>query len=230
VLDAGCGAGYGSRLLLDAGAAEVLAVDISPEAIRQAEEQFGGSGEGKLNYLVDDCQTLEKVAGRWDVICCFESIEHLERPERFLRRAAELLAADGVLLISTPDRAWTPPFVEGRPRNRFHHFEWFRDEFQALLTPCFGRVEMMVQVESAGVVARRDAVEALRQGLMWSNPLTILLWRKWPHRHRGNRGWRKLRGLAAPTVADYPIVPLGVAPVYGTSACHFAVCREPRVA
>ncbi|MCE9553384.1 MAG: methyltransferase domain-containing protein [Planctomycetes bacterium] len=223
VLDAGCGTGYGASLLKMAGAEEVVGVDIDPETIHSANCQFA---DAAVKFLVDDCEKLQQVSGPFGLICCFESIEHLAHPERFLRRAGELLSHDGVLLVSTPDRAATPPFVDGRPRNPFHIYEWYRQEFEALLAAHYSNVEMRVQVESVALSGRLQAVRTLRQGLMWSNPLSILLWRKWPLARRENRSWKKLSGLAAPAISDYPIVPLALAPIFGTPWVHFAICRR----
>jgi SAM-dependent methyltransferase len=226
ILDAGCGIGYGARLLVTGGAAEVTGVDADPDAVRQAQERFGGE---RVTFLVDDCQELAKIAGPLDLICALEVIEHLPRPERFLERARQLLAADGTLLVSTPDRAATPPQVGGRPRNRFHFHEWHAEEFQKMLTAYFSRVELRAQVRSIALESRLEAVQALREGLLWSNPLLVFLWRKLPGVPKRQRAWKKLAGLAAPTIADYPIVPLAVAPLYGTPWCHFAICSGPNL-
>jgi len=227
VLDAGCGTGYGACLLKSAGAAEVLAVDRDPEAVRLSEQRFAAEG---VTFRVGDCEELGNVSGPFDVICNFEVLEHMAHPERFLQGAGRLLAAEGVLLVSTPDAAATPPSAGGRPRNRFHLYEWRRDEFRELLAAHFAEVELRVQVESMALTSRREAVDALRQGLLWSNPLLVSLWRRWPPARRRNRAWNKLRGLAAPAVTDFPIVPLSVAPIYGAPRFHFAVCRKPKLA
>lgn len=85
VLDAGSGTGYGAAILQAGGAAFVLGVDLDASAVASARERFGAPN---LSFEVDDCESLGQVDGRWDVICCFEAIEHLPRPEAFLARAA----------------------------------------------------------------------------------------------------------------------------------------------
>jgi hypothetical protein len=130
-------------------------------------------------------------------------------------------------LVSTPDRAATPPYVAGRPRNEYHFHEWYREEFETLLRKHFQEVEIWVQVESQSLVARQAAVDALRQGLFWANPLSMLLWRKWPLGEKRRRAWKRLAGLAAPSPSDYPILPASTASLLGTSAFHVAVCRQP---
>lgn len=225
VLDAGSGSGYGARLLKTAGAASVQGIDVDAEAVRLASQRFGGDG---VEFLLDDCEQPTQVTGPFDLICNFENIEHLEHPERFLAAAARLLGPEGVLLVSTPDRAVTPPFVNGRPRNPFHVHEWYHEEFQALLAPYFAQIELWTQIQSAALESRIDAVRALREGLMWSNPLLVFLWRKLPWVPKRQRSWKRLAGLAAPTVADYPILCPAIASLFGRSWCHVAICRRPK--
>ncbi len=227
VLDAGCGTGYGSLLLAAAGAAQVLGVDLDANTIAAARQRYV---HPRVEFAIDNCELLAEAAGTWDVICCFENIEHLQSPERFLAQAAANLAEDGVLLVSTPDRADTPPFVDGRPRNEFHVHEWYRDEYQALLAPHFDSIEMRVQVRTTALESRQAAVRALRQGLSWGNPVGAWLWRKLARTPAHRRSWRELDGLAAPSVADYLVTTNELAPILGTPAFHFAICRGPRVA
>lgn len=79
----------------------------------------------------------------------------------------------------------------------------------------------------AAAQARRDAVTALRTGLMASNPLFVWAWRKWPCMRRDDRGWARLAGLAAPSIGDFPIVPAAVADVHGSPRFTVAICRQP---
>lgn len=225
VLDAGAGVGYGAAILRAGGAAVVVGVDVDADAVAAARARFVAEN---LTFVVDDCERLEQVGGGWDVICCLEAIEHLRQPEAFLGRAGRLLAGDGVLVVSTPDRAATPAFANGRPRNRFHHHEWFTDEFVAMLRRHFLDIELRVQVETAALQARRAAVAAVREGLIACNPLATFVWRKWPFRRSPERGWKRLEGLAAPALGDYPIVPSAVAAVYGTPMFNVGICRRPR--
>lgn len=224
VLDAGSGSGYGAFLLAHHEAADVLGLDIDPPAVQAATQHFA---HPKLRYALGDCETLDAIPGPFDLICNFENIEHLPHPQRFLEQAARRLAPGGLALISTPDRNACPPFVGGRPRNRFHVHEWYLDEFRALLAPYFAEIEIRAQVQSTSLCARQDALAALREGLVWSSPLLATVWRKLPTRSGPLRPWKRLAGLAAPAVSDYPIVPLALAPLFGVTHYHVALCRRP---
>ena len=141
VLDAACGEGFGSALLArDASA--VLGVDISADAIAHAQSRY--AGRDGLSYRVDDCTRLESLpdAG-FDLIVSFETLEHVEAQESMLDAFARLLAPDGILLISTPDKR-TYTDLTGF-RNEHHVRELYRDEFEALLAPRFAHRRMFGQ-------------------------------------------------------------------------------------
>ena len=202
ILDAGTGAGYGAALLKNANAQEVLAVDIDATAIAAAQKSFPLHG---LVFLTDDCHTLNKISPPFDLITSFENIEHLQHPEKFLARASDLLGRGGTLLISTPDRATTPPFINGKPVNPYHHHEWTREEFLSLLSPHFQSIDLLIQVQSHALASRLAAVDALRQGLSWSNPVATFLWRRLAHTSNSRtRSYKSLEALAAPTPALAP--------------------------
>ena len=219
VLDAGTGSGYGASMLMAGGAAAVVGIDIDPIAVGHARERFAALG---IEFAVDDCEAPLGLDGSFDLICSFENLEHLQQPEQFLAVASRLLAPDGLLLVSTPDRAATAPFIDGRPRNPYHVHEWYREEFRSLLERHFDDVDLRTQVRSTALEGRLEAVEALRQGLMWSNPLLVWLWRKLPvlSRTGRKRSWKRLEGFACPSPTDYPIVPVAMAPIFGTPCFH----------
>ena len=223
VLDAGCGFGYGSALLRSSGAVEVVGVDIAADIIAQASKEYGREG---LTFIKDDCHTLTQISGNFDVICNFENLEHLERPELFLNRALSLLAEDGVLLVSSPDRSATQPFVNGKPANPFHQNEWYRDDFRSLLKSIFPIVDVKRQVQTYAAQERQVALESLRRHLKWSNPITWYCNRlmygisgRWP--------LGQFFGLTAPSLGDFPIVSEDVAPLMGKSVVLLGTCSKP---
>ena len=100
VLEIGCGPG---RFLVECRqrGAVVTGIDRSPNAARLARHHFS------LNLLAI---TLEQVteetllsAPGFDLVFAFEVIEHVREPGAFLRTVHQLLAPDGLLLLSTPN-------------------------------------------------------------------------------------------------------------------------------
>lgn len=135
VLDAGCGVGYGTTLLAEAGAANVLGVDLSPHAIEAASK---GAPEN-ARFEVADLRSIPEGDGSFDLIVCFEVIEHLAEQEQVVSELARLLAADGTLLISSPNR---DVYLAGNP----HHVrELTPDELVALLGNRFSGVRLLRQ-------------------------------------------------------------------------------------
>jgi SAM-dependent methyltransferase len=130
VLDAGCGVGYGTALLVRAGAAEAVGVDVSAEAIEAARSQPGPS------FSVGDVRALEFEARAFDLVVCFEVIEHVERPDEVIAELARVLAPDGVLALSSPNRGVYP---SGNPH---HVHEYTPDELRAALERHFSHVAL----------------------------------------------------------------------------------------
>ncbi|MCC6472864.1 MAG: methyltransferase domain-containing protein [Burkholderiales bacterium] len=129
VLDLGCGAGYGSSMLL-ASATEVLGIDISEEAIEYARTHYIGSG---LRFQAGDVTRLSIEPRRYEAIVCFEVIEHIHHPEEVLQRAARILDNKGIFISSTPNRAVK---VSSIP-NPFHCREYTLNEYTSLLREQF---------------------------------------------------------------------------------------------
>src|SRR6266704_1151086 len=78
VLDIACGEGYGSAALQKAGAAQVIAVDISDSACAHARAKYG------VDARPGAAERIPLPDGSADVVVTFETIEHVPNPERFL--------------------------------------------------------------------------------------------------------------------------------------------------
>lgn len=141
VLDAACGEGYGSALLANAGA-RVLGIDCSAVTIAHARARYGS--RAGLEFRVGDVTRLEYPSDdRFDLIVSFETLEHVAAQEEMLDGFARLLAADGVLVISTPDKRVYSDATGYR--NPHHVRELYRDEFLALLEARFPAVRLLGQ-------------------------------------------------------------------------------------
>lgn len=140
VLDAACGEGYGSALLAR-GAQSVLGLDISPAAVAHARARY--ADQANLRYEQADATRLQLPAGAFDLVVSFETLEHVEAQDELLDGLCHALADDGLLVISSPDKA-TYGEAAGF-RNEFHVRELYRHEFEQLLRARFPHVRLYAQ-------------------------------------------------------------------------------------
>jgi SAM-dependent methyltransferase len=139
VLDAACGEGYGSHYL--AGQAKhVTGVDISPQSITHASARYQAAN---LSFLQADCRSLPFPDRHFDCIVSFETLEHMRQQEQLLAEFRRVLATDGFLLISSPDKAVYSGQLHNE--NPFHVRELERREFEDLLTTQFPAVRLLGQ-------------------------------------------------------------------------------------
>jgi 2-polyprenyl-3-methyl-5-hydroxy-6-metoxy-1,4-benzoquinol methylase len=137
VLDAACGVGYGTAYLAKR-ARRAVGVDVDSDAIAYARKRYA---RPNVEFLRQDLAALDLPDASFDVVCSFETIEHLAQPEAFLAHAARVLRGDGVFVVSTPRVDATT----SSPENPFHAMELSRADFEALLGRFFGAVELYGQ-------------------------------------------------------------------------------------
>jgi SAM-dependent methyltransferase len=137
VLDAGCGVGYGAAHLAEV-AASVVGIDRDEGAIAYARERYA---RPNVEFRVGDLLDLDLDDGSFDVVCSFETIEHLEDVDAFLAEVVRVLRAGGVFFVSTPRVDETTV----SPENPFHRLELSPGNFEALLRGSFPEVELYGQ-------------------------------------------------------------------------------------
>lgn len=102
VLDVACGTGYGSAMLLRAGASLAVAVELSAPALAFAARTYAGP-----KYICADARKIPLKDASFDAVVSLETIEHLADPVGFLRSVRALLREGGVLVLSMPNRSQT---------------------------------------------------------------------------------------------------------------------------
>ena len=131
VLDAACGEGYGSFLLAD-GARSVVGVDVSSEVVAHARIRYP---RPNLVFAQASVTHLPLRDTSIDLVVSFETVEHLANQRSMLAEFRRVLAPDGILVISSPNR---PVYnEEAGAENHFHVKELDRSEFAGLLDPFF---------------------------------------------------------------------------------------------
>lgn len=135
VLDIACGEGYGSALVMRAGAKRVVGVDISAEAVAKSQKVFADS---KAEYIQADATSLGELfePGTFDVVVSIETIEHVTDDEAYLTALKRAAKPDAVFLISCPNDHWYYPQAD--QANPFHLRKYRLEEFQAVSTKVLG--------------------------------------------------------------------------------------------
>jgi 2-polyprenyl-3-methyl-5-hydroxy-6-metoxy-1,4-benzoquinol methylase len=147
VLDAGCGIGYGAAIMSAAGAAQVDGVDIADEVVEAA---TAAAPEG-VRFRTGDVRDLPFPDDSFDLVVCFEVIEHVEDQDRSLDELRRVLAPGGVLAISSPNPA---VYVPGNPH---HKRELGPDELRDMLASRFGAVRLLRQNNFVAAAVRSSA-------------------------------------------------------------------------
>ena len=73
-------------------------LDFSPMAIEEARKEFPD-----YEWIVNDCQKLEVKKDKYNTIVAMQVLEHIEKPEKFLKRAFAVLKDDGKIIVTVPN-------------------------------------------------------------------------------------------------------------------------------
>jgi SAM-dependent methyltransferase len=171
VLDIASGVGYGTPILSREGNRTVISSDISTGALAYGRRTFSAVG------VAADGTNLPFGDDTFDAIVSLETIEHVPRPDLFIRELRRVLKPSGSLLVSTPNAEETGG---GNP----HHLKEFsREEFVALVS------------DSGFTVRKRFAQHYRATGRAWAVPgLRRAAWEV----RRSPRVFPDVRSLAVP--------------------------------
>lgn len=143
VLDVASGEGYGAALLAQV-AETVTGADVNAETVAHANTRYGNE---RVRFIEASIHNIPLQDGMFDLITCFETIEHVHEQERALDELFRLLKDDGILLISTPNRL---VFQEGGKPWPWHVKEFEQAEFEAFLKNKFNDVIFLGQKALTG--------------------------------------------------------------------------------
>jgi len=140
VLDLACGEGYGSALLSES-ASKVVGVDIDKKTILHAKKSYKKTN---LEFKIGSITEIPILGNeKFDVIVCFEAIEHIEDHKKLLLEVKRLLKTNGLFIVSTPNKlTYTKLSTE---KNPFHKKELYLHELQSLLHKNFKEVKIYGQ-------------------------------------------------------------------------------------
>ena len=150
VLDLASGEGFGAAMLAER-AQSVLGIDIDEPSVEHARANYSAPG---LDFQVGDALALEELdADAFDAVVAFEVLEHITDQERVLAGIRHVLAPDGILIVSTPERV---AYSEEREfENPFHVHELTLAEFRERLAGEFAHLQLWAQRTVTGSVLSR---------------------------------------------------------------------------
>jgi ubiquinone/menaquinone biosynthesis C-methylase UbiE len=163
VLDLGCGEGDFAAAAAEAGAGEVLGVDVSGVAVQRARRRHP---ELRFERFKD---VLPAPDASFDLVWCSEVLEHVVDTAALLSEARRVLRTGGFLLVTTPShglgrraalafRGWERHFDPQGPDLRFYTARSLRDllrdfGFEDLAVRGRGR-RLLASARRAGLGAR----------------------------------------------------------------------------
>ncbi len=165
--DIGCGAGLLAEPLARLGA-EMVAVDAAAENIAVARVHAEKQGLA-IDYRHGG---FEALAGeRFDLVTSMEVIEHVSDPASFVAGLADLLAPDGMLILSTPNRSPLSRLALIGVAEGFGMIPRGTHDWNRFLTPD----ELAAHVEAAGlrVIDRKGLSFSIASGFHLSDDMTL---------------------------------------------------------
>ncbi|ARV05496.1 hypothetical protein BTO04_01760 [Polaribacter sp. SA4-10] len=144
VLDIASGEGYGSNLLSEE-AKYVFGVDIDTETIEKAKIKYKKSN---LYFQQGSTSAIPLEDNSVDVVVSFETIEHHDEHNRMMIEIKRVLKPDGITIISTPDKYYYSDIRNFK--NEFHKKELYKDEFKALISKNFSKMQLLNQKNVRG--------------------------------------------------------------------------------
>jgi SAM-dependent methyltransferase len=115
----------------------VIGVDMDADAIRYGNHRY--KNDKIVRHIADATHFTHSI--KFDVIVCFETIEHIKDYQGLINNLYNNLNVGGLLLISSP----ITKITNTNPNNPYHVIEWNFYDFQNLFLEKFKVKEILLQ-------------------------------------------------------------------------------------
>lgn len=136
ILDVGCGDGYDSVLFSRHGS--VVAVDLAPETIADAQFRYQSSG---VTFLAGDFLTMDLPGAPFDAVVTLETLSHVYDQSAFVARCARLLKPGGTLVVTTQNKT-VYDYLGHAPAKGYLRNWLTARQVTALMQPHFERISI----------------------------------------------------------------------------------------
>lgn len=144
VLDIASGEGYGTAIMAEK-AKNIIGMDLAANAIAYAKHKYAKIRN--VQFEVGDLAHLPFDTDTFDVIVCFETVEHVDDPLAAINELQRVLKSNGLLIISTPNKEnYSDRFNYDNP---YHLKELAFSEFQDALNNTFKHTKLFGQFSGA---------------------------------------------------------------------------------
>ncbi|MDQ0999276.1 ubiquinone/menaquinone biosynthesis C-methylase UbiE [Phyllobacterium ifriqiyense] len=144
VLDIASGEGYGTAIMAEK-AKNIIGMDVAANAIAYAKRKYAKIRN--VQFEVGDLAHLPFDTDTFDVIVCFETVEHVDDPLAAINELQRVLKSNGLLIISTPNKEnYSDRFNYDNP---YHLKELAFSEFQNALNNTFKHTKLFGQFSGA---------------------------------------------------------------------------------
>ena len=105
MLDYGCGNGA-QTLLFGCDAATLMGVDTSTASIEEFRTHIPPALSGTVLPVLFDGTVIPAPDASFDIVTCFEVLEHVDNEQQTLREITRVLKPHGAFLLTVPNKGW----------------------------------------------------------------------------------------------------------------------------
>jgi SAM-dependent methyltransferase len=217
LLDLGCSSG-GFLGCLQGDSWKLYGIEMSGDCAKRAEARTGAQ------VFVGDIPDAPFPAESFDVITCFDVLEHLCKPRQVMDKVAEWLKPGGIFYVQVPNIDSAEARVFGTywqglelPRHLFHY------------SPASLRnLAKAAGLQEVSLETRRNATVGTSLRYVWDDVFRAVGIRRTPVAYRGEASfpWKAARKLVRMTVLR---TLLAMAPLAGEGEAIHAIFRKERV-
>lgn len=141
VLDIGCGDGYGAYHMSRC-AKRVVGIDYEESAVLNARKKYAAPN---LSYELLDAEKIDSLNSKFDVITCFQNIEHIEHPENMIKGVKKILKPNGLFVVSVVNK------LLRSEKSPYHYREYSPSDLESLMSSYFSR-QLLFGIYGKGIM------------------------------------------------------------------------------